>query len=235
MNIYLSLGGTHHYCNRVKPREAFTIYPAPIWYTVGCFLSNERNDITDGQCAREIAVNGLVIGLGIGTAGLSIAAGFGSVGAASFGAGIPGIGSVIGIGETVFGGTLSVLGSSVAAVIAEGVASGIVTSGKAEGVIDIIKGLFESFEPAAEKTKWHDFMRAVYCGYSHKILVISGGVYLGRDKIWQPCDMSIKKGNARNIPAGTKYRKKSGMYNGPCDYWDQKWDEWYPPLNFPEE
>ncbi len=233
MNIYLSLGAIHHFCNRVKPNEAFTIYPGPILYTVGCFLSTETNDITKTQCATQITCMAVPIVLGTATAGIGLAAGLGSTGAASLGASLPGFATVFGIGEIVFGGTLTALGSAVAAVVAEAVAIGAATAVGAGGTALVTKTILESFKQAANKTSWHANIKGIYCGDNHKILIIEGGPYV-KGSEFNPRDITIKESNARKIPSDVNYRMKNGFYNNDYDYWDDPKSEWYPPSNFPK-
>ncbi|CAF4405923.1 unnamed protein product, partial [Adineta steineri] len=142
MNIYLSMGAIHHYANKIKPKEAFTIYPGAVWYTVGCFLSDETNSITDGQCAAGIIAVSAPILVGAATGGLSLAAGLGSYGAASIA--IPGLISVL--GEAAFGGALTIFGSTVLAVVTEAVAIGATTAGS----VAAIEKLMNAFPEVAK-------------------------------------------------------------------------------------
>jgi len=233
MNIYLSLGAIHHFCNRVKPKEAFTIYPGPILYTVGCFLSIETNDITNTQCLTQISCIAIPIALGTATAGLGLAAGLGSGGAASIGASLPGFATVLAIGESVFGTALTTLGSAVAAVVAEAIAIGTATAVGAGGTALVTKALLENFKQAADKTNWQDNIKGIYCGGDHKILIIEGGPYI-ENNLWYPHNISIKESNASKIPSDANYRMKNGLYNDDYDYWDNPKSEWYPPNNFPK-
>ncbi|CAF1056198.1 unnamed protein product [Adineta steineri] len=140
------MGAIHHYANKIKPKEAFTIYPGAVWYTVGCFLSDETNSITDGQCAAGIIAVSAPILVGAATGGLSLAAGLGSYGAASIA--IPGLISVL--GEAAFGGALTIFGSTVLAVVTEAVAIGATTAGS----VAAIEKLMNAFPEVAKSCQW---------------------------------------------------------------------------------
>ena len=71
----------HHYCNNVKPKEAFTIYPGAVWYTVNAYMYFKGNEMTDGKVAKGVclmAIPGVFAGgAALFTGGASLAA-FGS-------------------------------------------------------------------------------------------------------------------------------------------------------------
>ncbi|CAF1248843.1 unnamed protein product [Adineta steineri] len=224
MNIYLSMGAIHHYANKIKPKEAFTIYPGAVWYTVGCFLSDGQNSITDGQCAVGIIAVGAPILAGAATGGLSLAAGFGYGAAAIY---IPGLS--LALGEAAFGGALSIFGSAVLAVVTEAAVLGATAAGSAAA----IEKLLNAFPDVSKSCEWQSNIKGIYCGGEHKILVIEGGPYIINGNAWRPRNVTIKEASARIIPPNTWYRKKNGLYNEDCEYWSASDTDWYPPNNFP--
>lgn len=221
MNVYLSMGASHHYCNRLAKNEAFTIYPGAVWYTVGCFLSNEKNDITDGRIAVGISMIAVPAVLGVATGGIGLAAGLGSAAAATVV--LPGLTT---LGETVFGGALSVFGSTAVAVVAEAVAIGGTTASAVSA-----PALVKQFMEIAGSCEWQDNVKGIYCGGKHKIVVISGGPYM-KNNSFLPCNIKISESTAESIPAGIRYRKKNGLYNDDYEYWEESDKKWYPPNNF---
>ena len=68
---------THYYENRVKENEIFYRRPGAVWYTVYAYARDPsgKNDITNGQVAKEIVLSTVLGGRGIGAIGVTIAAG----------------------------------------------------------------------------------------------------------------------------------------------------------------
>ena len=52
----LSMGGTHYYENKVKPREIFFRDPGAVWYTTYAYCTAAYGPMTDAKKAGEIAL-----------------------------------------------------------------------------------------------------------------------------------------------------------------------------------
>ena len=72
INIGLSMAATHYYENSVCKGEIFYRQPGAVHYTVYAFvrMPGGENDITPGQCAKEIAAASFI---GVFTAGATVA------------------------------------------------------------------------------------------------------------------------------------------------------------------
>jgi len=227
LNIYLSMGAPHHYCNCVKPKEAFTIHPGAVWYTVNAYLDFKENRMTDGKVAKGvalIAIPSVIAGVGaLFTGGASLAA----------------MGMIAGVETSVFAMTGVAVTSTLlvdAAVagaygtVFAGVLTGFLTneaSSDPEAIMQLayspdfqaeFQRNLEEFQEAANNSKLLASKKGVYCGGDHKYLKVFGGPYKeeGRDGRWKSQDLGIKTICEDLVPRETKRRKK----NDPVTYWD---------------
>lgn len=88
LNIYLSMIAPHHFCNGLRPGEAFTIYPGAVWYTVNAYIDHVDNRISSKYVASScgaIAIGSVCVALG------AVALPLAELGAVSLGAGVAGL------------------------------------------------------------------------------------------------------------------------------------------------
>eukprot|EP01125_Pyxidicula_operculata_P021298 TRINITY_DN8141_c0_g1_i1.p1 TRINITY_DN8141_c0_g1~~TRINITY_DN8141_c0_g1_i1.p1 ORF type:complete len:253 (+),score=15.76 TRINITY_DN8141_c0_g1_i1:3-761(+) len=222
-HVYLSMGAVHHYCNLLKPGEAFTIYPGPVWYTVGVVpsITNQdgtTNKYTDSENAKNIAkiavpaiVGGVVaVGITVVSLGLSLGPLTGAVAT---------MGSLTGatmLAESAFGVALSATGSLTAAIAAQGAAAA--AAGFGETALAV--GLILSQNPEmVEALSCHT--KGIFCGGYHKIYYVSDN---------KNCAfMEQKSGKDLKKEKNLRFRKKNGLYNGENDYWSESDASYYPP------
>ena len=184
---------THYYENRVKENEIFYRRPGPMLYTVYAYARNGKNDITNGQVAKEIVMS-TVLG-GIGAIGVTIAAGVtvATMGAALAPAAFAGLAA-----EAVAGGAGLLAGASVADVVASGA-----------GVLSTTYGAYKNARAAAralglacEKSKLYCERKGNYGGGSGSWLVVEGGPYMDKHGRFQPRDLSIRAATQEEIANG---------------------------------
>ena len=217
LNIYLSMVAPHHYCNEVKSKEAFTIYPGAVWYTVNAYMSFKGNEMTDGKVTKGVAlmaIPGIVAGgAAVFTGGASLAA----------------MGMIAGIESTVFALSGVVLTSAAlaemisvgalttaASLIISGGTS-IIISNFSEMDIEHMQGHLQQFMEVLKESKLQVNKKGVYCGGEHKYLQITGGPsYCSAEEKFYKGDFEIDYCEESDIPNGTKLRKK----NDPVQYWD---------------
>ena len=208
INIGLSMHATHYYENRVKENEIFYRRPGPMLYTVYAYARNGKNDITNGQVAKEIVLS-TVLG-GIGAIGVTIAAG---VTVATMGAALApvtfaglaaeagGIAAASGAGivaEAIGGGAGLLAGASVADAVASG--AGVLST--TYGAYRNAKAAARALGLACEKSKLYCERKGNYGGGSGSWLVVEGGPYMDERGRFQPRDLSIRAATQEEIANG---------------------------------
>ena len=175
---------THYYENGVKENEIFYRRPGPMLYTVYAYARNGKNDITNGQVAKEIILS-TVLG-GIGAIGVTIAAGvtvatmgaaLAPVAFAGLAAKAGGIAAASGAGivaEAVAGGAGLLAGASVADAVASG--AGVLST--TYGAYKNARAATRALGLACEKSKLYCERKGNYGGGSGSWLVVKG------DRIW---------------------------------------------------
>jgi hypothetical protein len=218
MHIVLTMGIIHYYCNSLKPGEGFTIYPGAVWHTFGCIVDTGKNKIKSSDTIinlRQRLDSDSVLGI------VSIL----------IGSDLPlyellSDSDLKTISEKVFNKTFSL---SKSCNLGKGV--GILTTEADSVPVSIIDSAFTLFRNTALDCVWGDETKGVYCGGSHKIIVISGGAYNnGKEFIKQ--DIRIQE--VPRLPVdknNINYRKREGLGHKPFEYWTQSDGNSYPPRN----
>lgn len=211
INIGLSMQATHYYENGVKENEIFYRWPGAVWYTVYAYARDPsgKNDITNGQVAKEVVLS-TVFG-GIGAIGATIAAGItvATMGAALAPAAFAGLAAEAGGIAAASGAGLvaEAVASGATVLLAEASVASAVASGA--GALSSTFGTYRTAEAASralglafENSKLYCECKGNYGGGSGSWLVVEGGPYMDKHGNFQPRDLSIRKATQEEIENG---------------------------------
>lgn len=171
LNIGLSMAGTHYYENAVRDGKIFYRWPGAVHYTVYAMARDPegKNDITDGQCAKEITGASLV---GIVTAGATV---------------------------MTMGSMLTPTAFLFAPLTHVGGAAGLVAQASVLGAIDGIgayatsEAATKAIGLAFKNSKLYCESKGCYGGGNGSWLAVTGGPYLDKEGYWRAQDLTIRE------------------------------------------
>lgn len=171
LNIGLSMAGTHYYENAVSDGRVFYRWPGAVHYTVYAMARDPegKNDITDGQCAKQITGSSLI---GIATAGVTV---------------------------MTMGSMLTPMAFVFAPLTHVGGAAGLVAQAGVLGAVDGLGAYATSAVAtkalglAFENSKLYCEKKGCYGGGSGSWMAVTGGPYLDKEGYWRPQDLTMRE------------------------------------------
>ena len=223
INIGLSMHATHYYENRVKENEIFYRWPGPMLYTVYAYARDPtgKNDITNGQVAKEVLLSAVSGGVAVvRVAGIVAAALAGLESEADVDGGAEEI-----LNTAIDGGAEEILNTAVDGGAEEILNTGV--DGGAEGIGEdsgngvgtkiasalsayrTMEGYTRALGLACKKSSLYCECKGNFSGGGGTWLVIEGGPYMDEHGKIQPCDLSIRKATQEELAANGVFTKVS--------------------------
>ncbi len=176
INVGLSMAAMHYFENSVKYGEIFYRRPGAVWYTVIAFARQPdgSNDITKGQCAKEVTLAVLV------GAGAAVAAN-----------------PVLLVGALAPLAAGGILGAGLNAKITkrrppEDSESDIGPYESAEKYQEDLRKAFEGSKLKFEK-------KGCYGGGKGSWLIVEGGPFINSEGYWKPRDLTIRETDQKEV------------------------------------
>jgi len=125
--------------------------------------------------------------------------------------------------------TGSVTWSVATAVVTAGV-GGALGGGIIGRGVTSVNNLIAQLAGAIAESKMEVSKKGIYCGWTHKVLRLSGGPQIIEGNAFAR-DLVLEYSDKNCIPGGTKFRSMNGLFRGEKDYWEKS-DPYYPRKQF---